>query len=126
MGKIFSLVLHADATIAATLTGATHDLSHYVDLGDFATFDAYLSVGAATGTSPTLDAVLHHSPDGVVFYTGVAFTQATGATTEKVDVTFQARYLRLVTTIGGSTPSFINYQLWLTLWLRPGGGAPHT
>ena len=68
-----------------------------------------LSVVAASGTSPTLDAVVQHSADNITYTALGTFTQATGTTSEKVTVaagTTVNRYLRVAATIGGTAPSF--------------------
>jgi hypothetical protein len=79
----------------------------YYDLYDCSAFTVFCTVHTApTGTTPTLDLKLQHSPDGVEWddLDGSAFTQMNSATTESVSVpgpgtsdakTF-ARYIRVV------------------------------
>lgn len=68
---------------------------------------AFLNVVAASGTSPTLNVKLQDSWDGVEWYdTGVAFTQATGVTTERKTISNFGRFIRAVGTIAGTSPSF--------------------
>ena len=89
----------------ATATGTVVDNSSSTSTGAVAN----LCVVAASGTSPTLDAVIQHSSDNVTFSTLVTYTQATGTTSERKTVTTGTtinRYLKVVATIGGTTPSF--------------------
>jgi hypothetical protein len=68
-----------------------------------------LLVTAKSGTSPTLDCKITHSADNSTYADLVTFTQATGLTQEVKTVakgTTVNRYLKVVYTIGGSTPSF--------------------
>lgn len=66
-----------------------------------------LDVTAASGTAPTLDVKLQHSPDGVKWSDlGTAFGQKTGASREVKAFTQYHRYVKAVYTIGGTTPSF--------------------
>jgi hypothetical protein len=79
----------------------------YYDLANGSGFTAFCTVHTTpTGTTPTLDLKLQHSPDGTNWddLDGSAFTQITTATTESVSVpgpgtsdakTF-ARYVRIV------------------------------
>jgi hypothetical protein len=80
------------------------------DVGDSTSLVAYLSVTAASGTSPTLDVKFQDSPDGGTTWfdiAGLAFTQATGATAEvKVATRVYSKTVRCVATIAGTTPSF--------------------
>jgi hypothetical protein len=74
------------------------------------TLVCYLSVTAASGSSPTLDVKFQDSPDGGTTWfdiAGASFTQATAATTQVVSASRKfARKIRCVATIGGTTPSF--------------------
>lgn len=66
----------------------------------------YLNVTAVSGTSPTLDVVIESLVDGVWMSEG-AFTQATGVTTGKIELTNLPCDIRVRHTIGGTaTPTF--------------------
>ncbi len=80
-----------------------------------------LDSAAGTGTSPTLAITLEHSDDNSTFVAvpvgsiqGGAFTQVTNAAvsrqTRVVNKNDLKRYVRAVSTVGGTTPSF-NYSL---------------
>ena len=124
---ISNKVLRAKASIAATETGSALDLRHYMDVMRQNDIEIILSVGTATGTSPTLDIKMQHSPDTTFWIDGVTMTQATGATTEEKPLTLISRYIRFVATIGGTdTPTFTDFELHISFYMRPGGGDPHT
>lgn len=81
---------------------------------------ATLIVSAASGTSPTLDAKVQHSPDGTNWFDLMTFTQATAATTECKSHTGPIfERVRAVGTIGGTTPQF---SFTVDLWCDPKGG----
>ncbi len=66
-----------------------------------------LNVSAASGTTPTLDVKLQHSPDGTQWADlGTAFAQKTAAGLETKAFTGLHGYVRVSYTIGGTTPSF--------------------
>lgn len=66
-----------------------------------------LDVTAASGTAPTLDVKLQHSPDGSKWSDlGTAFGQKTGVSREVKTFTQLHGYLRVVWTISGTGPSF--------------------
>lgn len=70
---------------------------------------AHLHVTDASGTSPTLDAVVEHSTNNSTWSTLATFAQATGVTGERVTVaagTTVHRYVRAKSTLGGTNPSF--------------------
>jgi hypothetical protein len=94
----------ASAARTATATSSTFELY------GAETLVCYLSVTAASGTSPTLDVKFQDSPDGGTTWfdiAGTSFTQATGTTTQVVSASRKfARKVRCVATIGGTTPSF--------------------
>jgi hypothetical protein len=102
------LPILAASDITANNTGTTPiDLSQY-DGQVFIVAD----VGAGTGSGRTLDLVLQHSDasgSGFANVTGGAFTQVgTSASLQKkvFDVSGFKRYVRLVATIAGSSPSY--------------------
>jgi len=74
--------------------------------GDYDEVVGYLSVTAASGTSPTLDIDFQTKVNGV-YYTHTSFTQATGTTTERKNFPAPVGVDgRMQITIGGTTPSF--------------------
>ena len=95
---------------ARTATGNSGTLSGY---GGATTLRAQLDVTAASGTTPTLDVKIQDTLDGTNWNDLVAFTQATATTREIKTVTtpFSDR-LRVLYTIGGTTPSFTFSVRW--------------
>lgn len=98
----------APARKTASENGAAVDLADYV--GDYTVI---LSSSAGGGTSPTLDVKLQDSDDSGGTFTdisGAAFTQVTSAaaSTQKLIVNADSvkRYVRAVTTIAGTSPTF--------------------
>jgi hypothetical protein len=80
-------------------------------IGDARQITLFLDVTASGGTSPTLDIVIQQqdpvSGKWFALDTPAAFAQATGVTTEAIDVVCNALRLRAQCTIGGSaTPNF--------------------
>lgn len=71
-------------------------------------FVAYLNVSAASGTTPSMTVKFQDSPDGTNWFdiASAAFTAATGAVTQRLVVSNTAQYVRAVSTITGTTPSF--------------------
>lgn len=67
-----------------------------------------LSIGAASGTTPTLDVKIQHSDDNSTWtdLTGGAFAQKTAASFAEINIKNFKRYIRAVHTVGGTTPSF--------------------
>ena len=93
--------LFASAARTATVNGSA------IELGGRCMARLDLKVTAASGTTPTLNVKVQHSPDGTTWTdVGTAFTQATGATTEHKVVSGLDRFVRGVATIAGTTPSF--------------------
>jgi hypothetical protein len=104
----FSLV--TAQSIAATANGTGVDTSGYDSVGRIA-----INVGVPTGTSPTLDMKFQSSADnstGWTDITGAAITQVTsvggtqGAQVVDIDLGVCSRYVRAVTTLGGTTSVF--------------------
>ena len=103
--EIFSVVPSASGTSTAT--------SSAIDLKDYdGDVTLILTSAAGTGSSPTLDVKVQDSDASSGTYgdlTGASFTQVTGSVSMQV-ITFckdeAKRYIKLVQTIGGSTPSF--------------------
>ena len=103
--EIFSCV--ATAAVTSTATSAAIDLKEYD--GDVSLI---LTSAAGTGSSPTLDVKVQDSDASGGTYgdlSGAAFTQVTDSASMQV-ITFSKdeakRYIKIVQTIGGSTPSF--------------------
>lgn len=67
-----------------------------------------LSIGAASGTTPTLDVKIQDSADNSSWadVSGAAFAQKTAAAFAELNVGQTRRYIRAVGTVGGTTPSF--------------------
>jgi len=109
LSQAVGLVLAAAARRTSTLTGTGIDVLHYEGVALLA-----LNASAGTGTTPTLDVKLQHSDDNTTFadVTAGAFTQVTdvagtaGVQVKKVNVSDLKRYLRVIGTIAGTTPSF--------------------
>ena len=109
LAQAVGFVLAAAARRTSTLTGTGIDVLHYEGVALIV-----LNASAGTGTTPTLDVKLQHSDDNSTFadVTGAAFTQVTdvggtaGVQVLKVNVSNLKRYLRVVGTIAGTTPSF--------------------
>jgi len=93
-------VMNTGGAVTSTTTGETIAVPQYREL------TAYLSVTAVSGTAPTLNAVIESSPDGSVWYTHTSFTQATASTTEAKSLSNFGKNIRVVSTLGGTTPSF--------------------
>lgn len=99
-----SISLHASAARTATGNGTLE-----VNVAEYTQGAFYLKVSAASGTSPTLDVKIQEYDDlsASWFDTGTAFTQATGTTTERKTITsLLGSRVRIVYTIGGTSPSF--------------------
>ncbi|HEY7068062.1 MAG TPA: hypothetical protein VII06_41810 [Chloroflexota bacterium] len=102
-----------------TLTSSTNSAGFNV--GEGAELRVQLEVaGSVSGTSPTLDAKLQDSADGSAWAdTGVAFTQVTttGSRQQREFKTKQGRpYVRVATTVGGTSPSFGGVSARLGHW----------
>lgn len=98
----------APARKTASENGAALDLMEFV--GDYT---VVLSSSAGGGTAPTLDVKLQDSDTSGGTFTdisGAAFTQVTGAaaSTQKLRIKADAvkRFVRAVTTITGTSPTF--------------------
>ena len=111
LSQALGLVLAAAARRTTTLTGTEIDVLHYEGVALIV-----LNASAGTGTTPTLDVKLQHSDtttsgDFADVTTG-AFTRVTevsgtaGVQVLRVNVSDLKRYLRVIGTIAGTTPSF--------------------
>lgn len=107
LGDILQVIqVLAPARKTASENGASTDMQQYV--GDV---KVILSSSAGGGTAPTLDVKLQDSDDGTTFadISGAAFTQVTAsASTQAITLNIDAvkRYIRGVTTITGTSPTF--------------------
>lgn len=92
------------ASAARTVTGNSGVLTGY---DGASTLRVQLDVTASAGTAPTLDVVVQDTLDGTNFNTIGTFTQKTTIGREVINITtpFASR-LRVLWTIGGTTPSF--------------------
>lgn len=92
--------------------------SGWIDIGDAKELVAQLDSAAGTGTAPTLDVKFQTSFDGtdaaaVDIPTG-AFTQVAAAASAQVkSLTVMHRYIKVIWTIAGTTPSF-NFGVYAT------------
>lgn len=70
---------------------------------------AILTCGTVSGTTPTLDVKVQYSADGSTGWTditGATFTQLTAAGRQAIRFVSPERYIRIVATIAGTSPSF--------------------
>ena len=109
LAQTVGLVLAAAARRTSTLTGTGIDVLDYEGVAL-----AVLNASEGTGTTPTLDVKLQHSDDDSTYadVTSGAFAQVTdvagtaGVQVLKVNVSDLKRYVRVIGTIAGTTPSF--------------------
>lgn len=90
---------------AVTLTTTTAGTA--IELGDRNSLRLNLVITAASGTTPTLDVAVQSSPDNVTWTAVASFAQQT-TTTTGVHTLFGPidRFVRINSTLGGTTPSF--------------------
>jgi hypothetical protein len=109
LAQAVGLVLAAAGRRTSTLTGTGIDVLAYEGVAL-----VVLNASAGTGTNPTLDVKLQHSDDDSTYadVTGGAFTQVTdgagtaGVQVKRINVSDLKRYVRVIGTIAGTTPSF--------------------
>ena len=101
--KEFAMV--PGGALGTTTTGET------IYVGDYTNIDMYMSATAVSGTSPTLDCVVSSSADGSVWITHTTFTQVTAAAAEKKNLTAFGNYIRVISTIGGSSTPIVTFTL---------------
>lgn len=103
-GVDWGVSLHPHTAETAGGSGSSVDHGSSTSNGAVAT----LHVTAVSGTSPTLDVTIQHSPDNSTWADLVSFSQATAPSSERVAVSGSVdRYVRESRTIGGTnTPSF--------------------
>ncbi len=91
------------------LTGAGSYVTDSIDVSSYIELIIFINLIAQSGTTPTLDCKLQYSPDGVNWIdSGDTFTQmntVTGLFLKKASSIF-GKYVRLVFTLGGTTPSY--------------------
>ncbi len=107
MGEVKVAGLFSPLARTSSGNGTAID-THGTDYGNPRELVCFLDVGAATGTSPTLDVKLQDSDDNSSFsdISGATFTQKTDTGSEELSVTGFRRYVRAAATIGGTSPSF--------------------
>lgn len=108
LGASVPVEMLAAQTATSTATGTGQDIQVYDKSAKF-----ILSSTAGTGTTPTLDVVVEHSDvvgSGYAAAAGGTFTQVTDAAasfqTLDVDIRGLKKFIRVVATIAGTTPSF--------------------
>jgi hypothetical protein len=109
LAQAVGLVLAAAARRTSTLTGTGIDVLAYEGVAL-----VVLNASAGTGTNPTLDVKLQHSDDDSTYadVTGGTFAQVTdaagsaGVQVKRINVSDLKRYVRVIGTIAGTTPSF--------------------
>lgn len=98
------------AAYTTSTQGAAVDLLNSVNAGGRA-MKAFVNVGAVTGTTPTLDLKMQESATTTAGdftdITGATFTQLTTSGTASLVFQAKKRYVRLVATHGGTSPSFL-------------------
>ena len=90
---------------ARTTTGSGSTVKTLRDFAPSSSARAYLSVSAASGTSPTLDVDIIGVVNGVE-YVVASFQQKTAAAKETIHILDTPRDLKAGYAIGGTTPSF--------------------
>lgn len=122
MGLRRKLTLYSGNAVAASFNSAAQHIGAHVDWKKFA---GILNCLKVSGTTPTLDAKIQHSPDGLTGWKDfITFTQANpdqSAAPEMVHVTETAQfpfpYFRAVVTLGGTLPVYNISEI--TLWFGP-------
>ena len=98
----------AAAGFTTTANGTGVDAKDFIGIGALV-----LDFSAGTGTAPTLNVKIQDSDDNTTFAdlaTPVAFAQVgVGASQQRLALNMDGarRFIRVVTTIGGTTPAFI-------------------
>lgn len=103
------------AKAARTVTGN----SGWIDVGDAREIIAQLDSAGGTGTTPTLDVKFQTSFNGLdataVDVTTGSFTQVTTAASAQIkSLTAVHRFVKVVWTVAGTTPSF-NFGVYVTV-----------
>lgn len=112
------MVWREDTVLASAARNASADSGILnINYADFSALRCQLNVSAASGTTPTLDAVIEDTLDGVNFNTVGTFSQKTGVAREVINIYRKetpgagfsypfANRLRVRWVIGGTAPSF--------------------
>lgn len=113
----FSIQAEAGDVVAKAARTATGN-SGWVNIGDAKEIVAQLQSDAGTGTSPTLDVKFQTSYDGIdataIDLPSGAFTQVAAAASGQIKtLTGVHRFIKVVWTIAGTTPSF-NFGVYIT------------
>ena len=113
----FSIQADAGDVVAKSARTVTGN-SGWVNIGDAKEIVAQLQSDAGTGTSPTLDVKFQTSYDGTdataIDMTSGAFTQVAAAASGQIKtLTGAHRFVKVVWTIAGTTPSF-NFGVYIT------------
>jgi len=101
----FSGSVLENATVTATGNGTARDNTSSTANGG----GAFIIATSVSGTTPSLSAKIQHSADDVTYADLVTFTALTSAGAEVKEVassTTVNRYLKVVYTVSGTTPSF--------------------
>lgn len=112
-----AITLGSGDAVAKSARAASGD-SGWIDVGDAKDLVAQLDADAGTGTSPTLDVKLQTSYAGTdataIDVPSGSFTQVTTSASAQIkSATVMHRYVKVVWTIAGTTPSF-NFGVYLT------------
>lgn len=97
-----------EQTLASVTGEGTGTLNSDLSPGNVTNFTAFLDVTAASGT-PTLDVKFQEwdeASDKWFDIPSAAFAQKTGVANERITFSSNAKLLRAVRTVGGTTPSF--------------------
>ncbi len=113
--RVVDMVAEAEVPDGSSATAETKTATangNGVELGDVGTLRLKLNVTAASGTTPTLDIKVQTSADNGVtdawrdLAVSASFGQKTGVAAEQKCFVGCDRWVRVVKTIGGTTPSF--------------------
>lgn len=98
----------AELALASAARTASGNSGPIAAAGKIAEILLMVHCTAASGTTPTLDVSLEQSADGSSWsaITGSSATQLTAAGNRVIAARATANYVRVVYTIGGTTPSF--------------------
>lgn len=105
---IDTLELLAPDNVTSSADGSAVDLQNYTNIGHHNML-FFITCGAVSGTSPTLDVKIQESADGSTGWTDVtsgAFTQLTAAGNEMIRCKPTKRYIRESATLAGTSPDF--------------------
>lgn len=105
----FDLITTVNPTATTTNGNTTAvDLARYVNIGG-RNMKLYVSVGTVTGTSPTLDGIVQENTtsgaSGWTSISGATITQVTTNGAQTVHFVPTKQYVRLLYTVGGTSPS---------------------